>query len=99
MAPVLAIAGMVARTVDADGPLTPLERLLNLSSPGRTGSHLSLRRKDNDRPEAVEEPEGEKAMGAAVAIRRPGSGGSPSVRQGSMWAMAHITSRCGRTVI
>jgi hypothetical protein len=28
MAPVLAIAGMVARTVDADGPLTPLERFL-----------------------------------------------------------------------
>ncbi len=42
MAPVLAIAGMVARTVDADDPLTPLERFLNLSSPGRTGSHLSL---------------------------------------------------------
>jgi len=42
MAPVQAIAGMVARTVDADGPLTPLERFLNLSSPGRTGSHLSL---------------------------------------------------------
>ena len=38
MAPVLAIAGMVARTVDVDGPLTPLERFLNLSSPGRTGS-------------------------------------------------------------
>jgi hypothetical protein len=38
MAPVLAIAGMVARTVDTDGPLTPLERFLNLSSPGRTGS-------------------------------------------------------------
>jgi hypothetical protein len=35
MAPVLAIAGMVARTVDVDGPLTPLERFLNLSSPGR----------------------------------------------------------------
>jgi hypothetical protein len=26
MAPVLAIAGMVARAVEADGPLTPLER-------------------------------------------------------------------------
>jgi hypothetical protein len=38
MAPVLAIARMVARTVDAAGPLTPLERFLNLSSPGRTGS-------------------------------------------------------------
>ena len=38
MAPVLAIAGMVARTVNADGPLTPLERFLNPSSPGRTGS-------------------------------------------------------------
>ncbi len=42
MAPVQAIAGMVARTVDADGPLTPLERFLNLSSPGRTGSQSLL---------------------------------------------------------
>jgi hypothetical protein len=40
MAPVLAIAGMVARTVDVDGPLTPLERFLNLSSPGRTESQF-----------------------------------------------------------
>jgi hypothetical protein len=38
MAPVLAIAGMVARTVQCDGPLTPVERFLNLSSPARTGS-------------------------------------------------------------
>ena len=38
MAPVLAIASMVARAVDADGPLTPLVRFINLSSPGRTGS-------------------------------------------------------------
>jgi hypothetical protein len=30
--PVLAIAGMVARTVDVDGPLTPLERFFNLLS-------------------------------------------------------------------
>ncbi len=56
MAPVLAIAGMVARTVDADDPLTPLERFLNLSSPGRTGSHLSLRSEDDDRQEAMAEP-------------------------------------------
>ena len=45
MAPVPAIAGMVARAVDADGPSTPLERFLNLSSPGRTGS-----------PSFIEEP-------------------------------------------
>ena len=38
MAPVQAIAGMVARSVDADGPSTPLERFLNLSSPGPTES-------------------------------------------------------------
>ncbi len=41
MAPVLAIAGMVARTVNADGPLTPLERFFNLSSAGRTGFQSS----------------------------------------------------------
>jgi hypothetical protein len=40
MAPVLAITGMVARTVDADGPLTPLERFINLSSPGRPDPNL-----------------------------------------------------------
>jgi hypothetical protein len=71
MAPVLAITGMVARTIDTDGPLTPLERFLNLSSPGRIGSHLSLRRDGDGKPETVEEPEGEKGMGAAVAIRGP----------------------------
>src|SRR5262249_29020186 len=82
MAPVLAIAGMVARTVDADGPLTPLERFLNPSSPGRTGSHLSIKSEDDDRQEAVAEPEGEKGMGASTAIRCPGSGGRPSTRSG-----------------
>src|ERR1700726_2128699 len=87
MAPVLAITGMVARTVDADGPLTPLERFLNLSSPGRIGSHLSLRRDGDGKPETVEEPEGEKGMGAAVAIRGPGTGGSSSASGGD---------RCGK---
>src|SRR5258706_10641159 len=82
MAPVLAIAGMVARTVDADDPLTPLERFLNLSSPGRTGSQLSLRSEDDDRQEAVAEPEGEKGMGAAVAIGRPRVRGGPPARGG-----------------
>jgi hypothetical protein len=46
MAPVLAIAGMVAKTVDVDGPLTPLERFLNLSSPGRTGSNLFIEERE-----------------------------------------------------
>jgi hypothetical protein len=73
MVPVPAIAGMVARTIDADGPLTPLERFLNLSSPGRTGSYLLLRRDSDGRPEAVEEPKREKAMDAALAIRGPGT--------------------------
>src|SRR5258706_15855294 len=82
MAPVLAIAGMVARTVDADDPLTPLERFLNLSSPGRTGSHLSLRSEDDDRQEAVAEPEGEKGMGAAVAIGKTRVRGGPPARGG-----------------
>jgi hypothetical protein len=59
MAPVPAIAGMVARTINTDGPLTPLERFLNLLSPGRTGSHLSLRRDGDGKPEVVEEPERE----------------------------------------
>jgi hypothetical protein len=36
MAPVLAIADMVARGIDVAVPLTPLERFFNLSSPGRT---------------------------------------------------------------
>jgi hypothetical protein len=80
MAPVLAIAGVVARTVDADDPLTPLERFLNLSSPGRTGSHLSLRSEDDDRQEAIAEPEGEKGMGAAVAIGGPRFRGGPPAR-------------------
>ena len=82
MAPVLAIAGMVARIIDPDGPLTPLERFLNLSSPGRTGSHLSLRRDGDGKPETVEEPEGEKGVGAAVAVRGPGTRGSPSASGG-----------------
>src|SRR5215470_3621050 len=58
MAPVLAITGMVARTVDADSSLTPLERFINQSSPGRpvrifsigvgmmTGRNLWLNRKE-----------------------------------------------------
>jgi hypothetical protein len=36
MAPLLAIAGMVAKTVDADGPLTPLEKCCK--SGGRSGN-------------------------------------------------------------
>ena len=38
MAPVLAIAGMVANAVRPTASLTPLGRFLNLSSPGRTRS-------------------------------------------------------------
>ena len=59
---------MVARTVDADGPLTPLERFLNLSSPGRIGSQSLTEERDDDRQEAVAGPEVEKGMGAEVAI-------------------------------
>ena len=71
MAPVLAIAGMVAGAVDGDGPLTPLERFFNLSSPGRAGPNLSLRSGNHDRPKTMAKPEGEKGMGAAIAIGGP----------------------------
>src|SRR5262249_14890577 len=45
-------------------------------------SHLSIRSEDDDRQEAVAEPEGEKGMGATIAIRRPRSGDRPSTRSG-----------------
>ena len=82
MAPVLAIAGMVARTIDPDDPLTPLEKLFDLSSPSRSGYHLSLRRDGDGRPESVEEPEGDKGLGSAVAIRGPGTRDSSSASGG-----------------
>jgi hypothetical protein len=63
MAPVLAITGMVARTFDADSSLTPLERFINQSSPGRPDPNFFDRSRDNDRQKAVAEPEGEKRVG------------------------------------
>ena len=47
MAPVLAITGMVART---RRPLTPLGRLVNRSSPGRTASRFSEQERKDAKP-------------------------------------------------
>ena len=72
MAPVLAIAGMVARTVDADGPLTPLERFLNLSSPGRPDPNLSLRSWNDDRQKAWRNRKERKAWARRLKSEDPG---------------------------
>src|SRR6266852_4073943 len=65
-----------------NGPLTPLGRFLNRSSPGRTRSQFSTEEnRDDDRPETAE-PEGEKGTGTAAAIGGPGSRGGSSTRRG-----------------
>src|SRR5215469_5869507 len=89
MAPVLAIAGMVARTVDAGGPLTPLERFSKPIVTGPNRVPFSTKGNDDDdrQKEAMAEPKREERMGAAIAIGGPGFGGGPSACGGD---------RCGQ---
>jgi hypothetical protein len=68
MAPVLVIAGMVAWTIDPGGHLTLLERFLNLSSLGRTASHLSKRMDGDGKPEVVEGTEKEDTSWPFVTV-------------------------------
>jgi hypothetical protein len=79
MAPVLAIAGMVARGSRYDGPLTPLGRF---SKPFVTGPNWipfsSEESSDDGRQQVVAEPEGEERMGPAIAIGRSWTGSTSS---------------------
>ena len=64
-----------------NGPLTPLGRFLNRSSPGRTESQFPIEENRNAyRQEAMAEPKGAEGTGAAAACRGPWPGGSPSTR-------------------
>jgi hypothetical protein len=62
MAPVLAITGMVARTVDTNDPFDPVGEIFQLIVTGPN---------QDARQEAVAKPQGEKGMGAALAIGGP----------------------------
>jgi transposase len=55
-----------------NGPLTALERFLNLSSPGRTGSQSFTEERDHDRQEAVAEPEERKEWARRLQSENPG---------------------------
>src|SRR5215469_1063438 len=78
MAPVLAIAGMVARGSRYDVPLTPLGRF---SKPFVTGPNripfFNEESSDDDR-QVVAEPEGEERLGTAIAIGGSRTGSSSS---------------------
>ena len=67
MAPVLAITGMVART----SMLEPFDRVGEISKPFVTGPNRipisAEENRDDDRQNAVAEPEREKGTGAAAA--------------------------------
>src|SRR5713226_1456034 len=87
MAPVLAITGMVART----SMLEPFDPVGEISKPFVTGPNRipisAEENRDDDRQNAVAEPEREKGTGAAAARGEPRPGGGPSPRRGD---------RCGQ---
>jgi hypothetical protein len=83
MAPVLAIAGMVAKGGHCDRPFDPVGEI---PQPIVTGPNWILifheETTDEGRQEVVAKPEGEKGMGSTIAIGGPRLGGSSCSRRG-----------------